>query len=62
MKINEICREQRRRLEMSQAELCELSGTNRTSIVHFESGKSSIASKTLDKIFSTLGIELTLKP
>lgn len=56
--IHETVREKRRKLEMSQKELARLAGTNRTSIVNFENGRSGVSSKTLEKIFEVLEIEL----
>ncbi len=56
--IHETVREKRRKLEMSQETLAGLAGTNRTSIVNFENGRSGVSSKTLERIFKALDINL----
>ena len=58
MKINKLCRRKRREMELSQSRLAEYIGVNQSTIASFESGRSGVSTKTLDKILNTLGIEL----
>ena len=57
--INETCRQKRRAMELSQAELAKLAQTTQSTIANFEAGKTSITSKTLDRILTTLGLDVS---
>ncbi len=59
MSINKTCRQKRRAMELSQAELAKLAQTTQSTIANFEAGKTSIASKTLDRILTTLGLDVS---
>ena len=59
MNIHEICRKKRREMEMTQSRLAEYAGTNQSTIANFESGRTGISSKTLDRIFNALGIDIS---
>ena len=57
--INETCRQKRRAMGMRQAQLAELAQTTQSTIANFEAGKTSITSKTLDRILATLGLDVS---
>ncbi len=59
MNINELCRKKRREMEMSQSDLAEQADTTQSTIANFESGRTGISSKTLDKILNALSIDLS---
>ena len=58
MKINEIIRKKRREKEISQTQLAEYANVDQSSISRFESGRGGISSKTLDKLFQILDIDI----
>ena len=57
-KINEIVRQKRKELKLSQGVLAEKVGIKKQAISLFESGKTSLGSKTLDKILIELDIDI----
>ena len=54
--------QQRHNLELSQRDLAELCGIPHSSVARIESGKSTPNLSTLLKIFSQLGLSLTVQP
>ena len=54
--------QQRHNLELSQRDLAELCGIPQSSVARIESGKSTPNLSTLLKIFSQLGLSLTVQP
>lgn len=59
MKVHEICRQQRRLLNITQAELAETIGMSQATIQHFENNRTPVSQKTLDRILEALNIKLT---
>jgi len=57
-KINEICKAYREFLKITQHELAEKVGVRIATISDFETGKKGINSRTLEKIFDILKINL----
>lgn len=54
--------EQRHTLNLTQRDLAELCGLPHSSVARIESGKSTPNLTTLIKIFSRLGLQLTVQP
>ncbi len=56
-----IIKSRREALQVTQAELSQLSGVGLRTLKQFESGKGNPTLQTLHKLVETLGLELTLK-
>ncbi len=56
-----IIKSRREALQVTQAELSQLSGVGLRTLKQFESGKGNPTLQTLQKLAETLGLELTLK-
>jgi len=59
MKLHELCRQERRKREMSQSRLAEYTGTTQSTIANFEAGRTGISSKLLEQILNTLGLDVS---
>jgi transcriptional regulator with XRE-family HTH domain len=52
----------RKRLEMTQLEVANLSGVNRETVVRAERGDEGVSLGTLTRIARAVGLEVTLEP
>lgn len=61
MKLHEQIRARRIALKISQSKLSELTGLRKATISDFETGKKSMTSKNLEKVFEVLKLEVKEK-
>lgn len=56
IRIGNRIKELREKKKLTQEELSEVSGLNRTFLIHVEKGRRNVSVKSLEKIFSGLDI------
>ena len=61
MKIDEVIKERRKNLGLSQNDLAEMSGVSLASIKNIERGKGNPSFATIGKILDIIGIEILFK-